>query len=140
MHRHTGIVVRDIKKQIKFYQDFLGFEIYYYEEEKGNFLENLIGVKNAKLKVCKLGKDNKVIVELLQFNRKKKLNPQKIYRLGYTHIALEVKDIDNLYKRMLEDGINFVNPPLVDVGEKHKVCFCMDYENNFIELVEILEK
>ena len=41
MFRHVGIVVKDLEKQLQFYRDYLGLEVYYSQIEKGNFLENL---------------------------------------------------------------------------------------------------
>lgn len=139
MFRHVGIVVRDLEKQIKFYKEFFDLEIYYLSEETGEFIDNLIGTKNINIKICKLGRNNKTIIELLKFKDDNFVDTRaSLNRPGYTHVAFDVEDLDKLYKKMLNYDINFISPPTIDVSQKHKVCFCLDYEENFIELVETL--
>jgi catechol 2,3-dioxygenase-like lactoylglutathione lyase family enzyme len=137
MFRHVGIVVKDLEKQLKFYRDLLSLEVYYSEVEKGYFLENLIGVEGASPLIYKLGKNNKLIVELLFFGNGNEVE-KKITTYGLTHFAINVDDIEKLYMQMIDSGIKFISAPLLSNDKKVKVCFCQDYESNYIELVEVL--
>lgn len=138
MFRHVGIVVKDINKQLKFYKELLGLEIYYQKIEKGYFLESLIDKKDVEPLIFKLGKDGQIIIELLYFNNSEEIQQKDLASPGITHFAITVKDIDGLYKKMKESGVNFLNKPQISDDGKFKVCFCQDYELNFLELVQVI--
>lgn len=138
MFRHIGLVVNDLEKQLKFYKDLLQLEIYYNETEKGHYLETLLGFKDAKANIYKLGKDKKTIVELLHFSKDSLVSERKINECGFTHFAITISNLDQLYDKMKNENIEFVSPPIITEDNKHKVCFCKDYENNFLELVEVI--
>ena len=136
MFRHIGIVVQDLEKQLFFYKDLLGLEVYYNMEEKGDFLEYVLNSKSISAKIIKLGKDNNTIIELLKFNNKGKEGKKNIIDYGYTHIALTINNLQKLYESLLSSNISFLSEPKINDMKTHKVCFCKDFENNIIELVE----
>jgi catechol 2,3-dioxygenase-like lactoylglutathione lyase family enzyme len=136
MFRHVGIVVHDIEKQLKFYRDLLGFEVYYSQVEQGFFLENLVGFAGANANIYKLGKDGKTVVELLKFNKNIETGKKELNSYGITHFAITVEKLDDLYLNLLSNGVKFIKKPLISEDGKHKVCFCQDFEENYIELVE----
>lgn len=139
MFRHVGIVVENIEKQLFFYKELLGLEVYYEEIEKGYFLETIIGYKDVSPKIYKLGKDNKTIVELLYFgNNLEQINKTNLIKKGITHFAITIENLENTYEILSNNNINFVSKPMLSPSGKHKVCFCQDFESNFIELVENL--
>jgi len=140
MFRHIGIVVSDIDTQLKFYKDLLNLEVYYDKVEKGEFLSHIIDKSNLKAHVIKLGKNSETIVELLKFEKKPRLAfPGKsLFQKRITHFALTVQNLDELFLKMSKKNINFVNYPKISENKKYKVCFCQDYEGNFVELVEEL--
>lgn len=136
MFRHVGIVVKDLEKQLFFYKDLLGLEVYYSQVEKGIFLETILGFSGAEAKIYKLGKEGKTIIELLDFTEKYTIENKKINFSGITHFALTVEKIEYLYTNLVFNGIKFISSPKVSEDGKHKVCFCQDYDGNYIELVE----
>jgi catechol 2,3-dioxygenase-like lactoylglutathione lyase family enzyme len=136
MFRHVGIVVKDLEKQLQFYKDYLGLEVYYSQTERGLFLENLIGYTKVEPLIYKLGKNNNTIVELLYFKDYELVNNKKLINNGITNFALTVENLDELYIYLKNKGINFVNTPSLSEDKKYKVCFCQDYDLNYIELVE----
>ena len=73
------------------------------------------------------------------------LNPQANNYLYYlsdknniTHFALTVGGLDELFLELSEKKVVFVSKPKISIDGKCKVCFCRDFEGNFIELVEKL--
>lgn len=137
MFRHIGIVVKDLEKQIHFYKNLLGFEIYYNELEKGNFLDTILKTKNTEINIIKLGKFNQTIVELLKFKDNPSSNQiNNINSFGYTHFALTVDNLNELYYFLLEKKVEFLSSPSLNNTGEFLVCFCKDFENNLIELVE----
>ena len=51
--RHTGLVVKDLEKSIKFYEE-LGLQIWKRELEKGEFLSQVVGINGAEIETAKL--------------------------------------------------------------------------------------
>ena len=63
-------------------------------------------------------------------------NPKGTYRTGYHHIAIEVgdrKDVDDMTKRMKEDGYNILNGART-TGDGYYESVVADEEGNEIEL------
>jgi catechol 2,3-dioxygenase-like lactoylglutathione lyase family enzyme len=137
MFRHVGIVVNNIDKMIWFYRDILCLEIMYDEVEKGYFLNHILNSKNLSPRIIKLGFDNKTIVELLLFNKKIKKN-KTLFQNGYTHFAITVKNVDELYKKFINNNMPVINKPITSEESKVRVFFGIDPENNIIEFVELL--
>lgn len=140
-YRHIGIVTSNLERQLNFYTNILGMEVYYHQVESGEYIDNLIGKHLTYPEIYKLGFNNNIIVELLCFHDnlyKYKNGRLKLNEPGITHFALTIDNIDILYNKMVEEGIKFVNYPLQSPDNKVKVCFCRDYDGNYIELVQPL--
>lgn len=140
--RHIGIVVSDLALELKFYKELLGLDIIKDTVEDSLFINKILDMDNSNLKTVKLGKDDKIFLELLKFNSvnasksKRKLKPDDI---GITHFAITVDDLDKYYNYLKKNGIIFLSSPEVSVDKRAKVVFCRDYENNLIELVEVIK-
>lgn len=133
--RHVGIVVNNLDKMVEFYR-LLGFEIFDSGDIEGELIDDLIQVNNANIKIVKMKsiKDNSMI-ELLKYKDiRLETRGKELFEFGITHIAVDVDDIDDMYVKLKLKGISFNTPPLL--SDNVKVCFCRDYENNWIELVE----
>ena len=141
--RHIGLVVSDLKKSINFWCNNLGFKIFKKLDEKGPFIDALIGYKNVKLKTVKISDKRGNLIELLYFkNPPKKFLPWKgnTYSKGFTHLALKVKNINHLYKRLKKKGIKFNCKPKISNDGKAKVTYCRTPEGVFLELVQIVNE
>ena len=114
--RHIGLVVPNLKKSLDFWCKKLGFKIFKKLEEKGPVIDAIIGYKNVKLKTVKISDKNGNLIELLYFKNppieKKKLKWKgNTFSKGFTHLALKVQNIDNLYKSLRKEGIKFNTKP-----------------------------
>lgn len=138
MFRHIGVVVKDLNRQIYFYKELLGFEIMYSKLEQGIFLETISNIKNVKINILKLGKGGKTVVELLDFENSENETSKNLNQTGITHFALTVENLDNLYDYLEKNGVEFLSSPTINEERTHKVCFCRDFDGNFLELVEVL--
>ena len=133
--RHSGIVVRDIIESYNFYVD-LGFMIESDEIEKGKFLDTILGIDGCEIRVIKMSCDNQMI-ELLEYKEPKSKDfEKKINSIGCSHLAMTVYDIESVYKKLTEQGVEFINPP--ESNGKVKVAFCKDPNDVWLELVEEL--
>jgi glyoxylase I family protein len=142
--RHAGIVVADLERALHFYCDLLGLQILRSREEKGAYLDNMLGHKDVRVTTVKLAAGpGGAILELLHF---KSPSPgttaapgQGLFALGPSHVAFTVKDLDATFERLTRAGVPFNAPPQLAPDGLAKVTFCQDPDGTFIELVEMLE-
>jgi len=135
--RHTGIVVSDIDKSLYFYRDLLGFQIKKDKVESGKYIDIFLGLKNATVQTVKMSLNDTGMIELLHYKTHEETPREtKINQIGCTHIAVTVKDLDNVYDSFIKEGIEFINLPHLSADGLAKVAFCKDPDGFFIELVE----
>jgi catechol 2,3-dioxygenase-like lactoylglutathione lyase family enzyme len=138
--RHTGIVVRNLEKAANFYRG-IGFVEDNRAIEEGEFIDQVTGLKKTKLEWIKLKAPDGYLLELLQYHshpEKTEITQQKSNKLGYSHIAFGVDNIDKACKIIEKLGGSIVNPPALTNNKKIKVAYCHDLEGFLIEIVEIL--
>lgn len=140
---HVGIVVEDIEKSIRFYQEVIGLELKGTSDNKG--LEKhrkLLGFPEVHLKAAGLALGDGFILELLQYVEPKgkdaRFNRNDI---GSVHMAFHVRDIDELYRRTSSKGLTYVNPP-TPTYENGKVVrrssYAQDPDGNWLEFIEVI--
>lgn len=133
--RHVGLVVKDMKKMVRFYQAFLGFKVMEDFVESGPYIEKLLGFPQAKVWMIKMVAKEGGMIELLRFGSKNRLLPRALNRPGFTHLALTVRNLKECLRR--GRGLKGISAPLVAPNGKALVAFCRDPEGNFLELVEV---
>lgn len=138
--RHFGIVVGNLEKALHFYRDMLGLEIQKDMLEKGDFIDSISGLKNVQVHTIKMSADDGNLIELLHYESHKRQLPQKkdICEIGASHPAFTVDNIDELYKKLKQAGIEFNCEPKLSVDGSAKVTFCRDYDGTLVELVQML--
>lgn len=136
--RHAGIVAADLERSLGFYRDLLGFRVVREMEESGPYLEALLGMPGARVRTVKLaGTEGGAQVELLAFAAPAdRGGGGALNRPGPTHVAVTVRGIDDLYRRMRAAGVAFVSAPLGSPDGRVRVAFCRDPDGTFVELVE----
>jgi catechol 2,3-dioxygenase-like lactoylglutathione lyase family enzyme len=138
--RHTGIVVSDMERSLKFYRDLLGLKVSVDFCEKGNYIDNVVGLQDTELRMVKLTTDDGSMIELMQFLSHPVESPlkNKIYDLGCSHVAFTVDDLDKEYQKLMDNGISFNCSPIISPDGYAKVTYCHDPDGISIELVEVL--
>ena len=137
--RHVGIVVNNLEKELDFYKNVFNFKIKRKMLETGEYIDNLSGLKNVKVKTIKMASDDGNLIELLYFeSHQRNIVNRNINDIGYSHIAFTVENLDSEYKKLRKKGIKFNCVPQISSDGKAKVVFCRDPEGNIIELVEEL--
>ena len=136
--RHSGIVTNDIERSISFYTEMLGFKVEKDNLETGNFIDLICGLKNTTVRTVKMSLGGEIVLELLDFQSHPSESDygHNITNRGYTHIALTVNNLDQVYNLLNLNGLEFNCPPTESPDGKAKVTFCRDPEGNLIELVE----
>lgn len=136
--RHVGLVVQDINKELEFYQR-LGFKVVRSVQENKDFIFKVLNLDDPDVKTIKMSAvESSTLLELLEFSKKGNIARKKPNDVGYTHIALTVNSLNNLFESLKKGGIRFLSSPMISPDKKVKVAFCFDPENNLLELVEEL--
>ena len=138
--RHAGIVVNNLEKQFNFYKS-LGFKEFSRDVEDGPFIEKVTGIKNTRLEWVKMKSPDGFMLELLQYltNPLEFKNTQAASnKLGSSHIAFTVKNIESTCEHILKKGGSLVNDPAISPNGNVKVAYCHDPEGVLMEIVELL--
>ena len=138
-YRHTGLVVKNLKRSRKFYCQLLNFKVIQNIIEEGDYFNKLINEKKLRAKVIKARLQDNVVLELLEFiNAKKKSikKPRRYYPVGTMHLCFTVKNIEQVYKKLKRNKVKFLSPPLASDYDNIKTCFCYDPDFNLVQFVE----
>jgi hypothetical protein len=138
--RHTGLVTNNIKKSLLFWIKYLKFKTYKEMDEEGNLIDKIMLYKNVKLKTFKLKDKKNNILELLYFKNKPKTRYNKIkpYSNGFTHISINVKNLNKLYKILIKNKIVFNSKPKISSDGNVIMTYCRTPEGAYLELVQEL--
>jgi len=143
--RHIGLTVQDLELCVSFYE-LLGFSIEKKMFESGKCIDNFSSLEGVSVTSAKLRDENNssVMLELLQYHSHTSGNDigqnsrRPICDIGYSHFAISVDNLDDLYRKLSLLGTEFNCPPQTSPDGNVKITFCRDPEGNLIELVEDL--
>ena len=137
--RHTGIVVVDLEASLYFYHNLMGFQIIKQMEETGDYIDNVLSLRNVKVTTVKMNLPTGQMIELLKYHsHPAEQRMQEIFGIGISHIAFTVEDLDIEYERLVNNGVQFNSVPQLSPDGYAKVAFCKAPEGTLIELVEVL--
>lgn len=137
--RHPGIVVGNLDRSLHFYCDLLGFKVVRKIDETGLHMDNLLGLKNVRVTTVKMTADEGgAMLELLVFEAPRPLEGgrREINTIGLSHIAFQVDDVDEVYRRLSDAGVVFNSPPQLSPDGFSKLAFCRDPDGTFVEFVQ----
>ena len=110
---HTGFVVRDRDAAVAFYRDVVGLRVISEYGRKGPGVDQVVGYEGTELRSAVLDLGGGHILELIQY-----LSPAPAERpteernvLGAAHLAFEVEDIGETFRRLEGGGARVMNPP-----------------------------
>jgi catechol 2,3-dioxygenase-like lactoylglutathione lyase family enzyme len=136
--RHTGLVVRDLKRSIRFYES-LGLKVWRQEEESGAYIDTVVGIPGVRIEWAKMKCPNEAMIELLQYHShpdKQILINTPSNKVGCSHIAFTVDDVEKLCVQINRLGGSILNPPALAPNGLVKVAYCHDPDGILIEVVE----
>jgi catechol 2,3-dioxygenase-like lactoylglutathione lyase family enzyme len=140
---HSGFVVRDIEKIVKFYRDDLGLTVMREVDSVAPPEGNHTGIPGAHRTLVFVGKpEGHHALELVHYVDPPSPEGEHLDRnvIGAAHICFNVTDLEQLYKDLTAKGIEFVTPPIINKdakpGTTRAICYCKDPEGNFVELIE----
>ena len=142
--RHFGITVCDLDRSLEFYES-LGFRVEKRMLESGECIDSFSGRDGIEVTTAKLKDPNNsdVMLELLEYHSHKDPEPETnlsrpIFKVGCSHFAVTVSDLDNVYSQLSEKGTVFNCEPVLSPDGNVKLTFCRDPDGNLIEMVQPL--
>jgi catechol 2,3-dioxygenase-like lactoylglutathione lyase family enzyme len=136
--RHTGITVKDMDAALTFYHGLLGLDVVSDRMSKdgGKF----VGAADASIRICLLAlPDTTVVIELLEYrNAQGTAFGGRAFDPGAGHLSFWVRDIDELYKRLVENGVDVVSAPVEAASGRNKF-YARDPDGFWLELTAMPE-
>ena len=138
--RHVGIVVNSIEKTKTFWINLMGFKLHIEAIEQSPYIDELIAIKNPGLTTVKLIDSKGFMIELLKFenyNCEKRWSGD-LKKIGLTHIALTVDNLDGLVKDLKKQNYELLSEVKISPNKKVNVVFVRGPEGVIVELVQEL--
>jgi catechol 2,3-dioxygenase-like lactoylglutathione lyase family enzyme len=138
---HVAINTPDLDRLSAFYRDVVGFEVVEstrFEWADSPELDTIVGIKGSAAKVVMLKAAN-AYIEMFEYQQPKARHPDRLNPSdhGYTHICLDVVDVQAEYERLSKNGMTFHAPPTSVEGGRIKTVYGRDPDGNLIELQEL---
>ena len=139
---HTAISTANLERALAFYRDVLGFQSFFeFSWPAGtDVADRITALPGSAARAVMLHAGN-VAVELFEYASPppRAGDPWRpVCDHGYTHLCLDVTDVDAEYERLKAAGMVFHCPPQ-DVGMGIRTTYGRDPDGNVIELQEILD-
>ena len=137
---HTGIVVQDLAKMIRFYTERLGLKLLREIDSIAPPGGDHTGIPGARRKLVFVGFDNDHQIELVHY-----VDPPvddahfDVQQLGAAHVCFRVEDLRHTYELLKADGVKFRTEPKfreID-GAEVGVVYAQDPEGNWLEFIQL---
>ncbi len=134
---HTGVTVTDFNRAVRFYWDVFGAPLVGVSDAPADRVQGFFGVKGGG--TCKIGWiriPGGAVIEIFHFEPQ--LPPEAIVwnRVGWTHICLNVRGIQQWYDYLVRKGVQIVSPP-EQSPRGHWLFFVKDFDGNLIEITDL---
>jgi lactoylglutathione lyase len=124
---HAGLYVSNLERSIRFYAEAFGLEVaerFDFDGEKLAFLR----VGTARL-------------ELIESTQDAIVQPRSRPTGVVDHVALEVRDVDEILGQLRMRGVTLVDPsPIVVASLSARIAFCLGPDGERIELFELRDR
>jgi catechol 2,3-dioxygenase-like lactoylglutathione lyase family enzyme len=108
---HVGVTVADLERSAAFYEDVFGGEREWLIEAEGDGVDQMTRVPGTSMRVTSL-KLPYGALELFEFSSPEgRVNDRRLNDVGATHVCLEVDDVDAVYEKLGELGVECWYPP-----------------------------
>jgi lactoylglutathione lyase len=141
---HIGICVTDMEASLRFWRDGLGFEVLTDRRFTGQSWKRILETAELDLRTSIIRRDH-LMLELLEFAQPKPVGSTErspMNRIGLTHIAIWVSDIEAVARRIVDYGGTRVEETLTVFDHpklQGKWMVCCDPNGVRVELAEYPE-
>jgi catechol 2,3-dioxygenase-like lactoylglutathione lyase family enzyme len=131
----VGMTVKDLRRSIDFYWDNLGLPVVAVMELPSFVIKEVYGVTEARVKVALLRCGWGSFIELFEFTPAQKAAGTGPGGPALTHVALDVPNVDRIYRKLSAKGVKFLGPPTVEKGSH--LAFLRDPDGHLVELIDM---
>ncbi len=140
---HVGFTVSNLKQSIRFYRMLLQVEPLMKRLYREQYIGKLVGYKEIELDAAFFNLDESgLILELIEYRSPPGARvDMETYNAGNAHLCLIVDDLDEVYKRLQAQGVEFRSsePVVIPIGpyEGGRACYLRDPDGITIELMQL---
>jgi lactoylglutathione lyase len=130
---HAGIVVTDLERSKRFYQDALGFQFWYEINPPDEMTAKLTSLEPPLGVTASYYVLDGFVLEFLHYSEPGATKPFRVRTMdepGLTHLSIAVDDIHESAKKAVELGGELIGDSDIDVG-----LFVRDPDGQLIELL-----
>mgnify|MGYP001098875093 CR=1 FL=1 len=135
---HTGITVSDFNKFVKSYWEVFGCPLVGVADQPSERVKAFFGVE-GEAPSCKFGwirVPGGAVLEIFHFEPKEAAVTIPWNRVGLTHIAFNVRNLQKWYDYLQSKGVECVSRPERS-PRGHAFFFCRDFDGNLIEMMDL---
>jgi catechol 2,3-dioxygenase-like lactoylglutathione lyase family enzyme len=138
---HVAINTPEHDRLMAFYRDVVGFEVVEstrFDWKDSPEIDTIVGIKGSASKVVMLRAAN-AYIEMFEYQRPAARNAGRLAPSdhGYTHICLDVVDVQGEDERLSKAGMTFHAPPTAVEDGKIRTVYGRDPDGNILELQEL---
>lgn len=134
---HTAVCVTDFERALRFYTEFLSFEIEGEMDRRSEpALGVVVGLPGAVIRwaMLRLGDHRVELFKYYQPQGRTDARPQ--CDLGYSHLAIEVADVDGAYAQAMAAGYLATSEPQSLRGGRTRVFYLCEPEGAITEFIQ----
>jgi len=136
---HLNLVVRNLEAASEFFKK-LGFDVEDRAELSGEWISQIVGLKNVRAEYIKLRfPRSELRLELIRYDSpssNEKADGGQANDPGLRHLAFAVKDIDELVEQLKSEGVEFLSPVHTYEKTGKRLVYFRGPEGILLELAE----
>lgn len=134
---HTAVCVKEFETARDFYVTVLGFRIEGEIDRRAEpGLSRVVALPDAVVRWAMLAREPYRVELFKYYTPEGRATPARQCDTGYIHMAFEVRDVDEAYRRLTDGGYATTAPPQELRGGLTKVIYLLGPEDIVTELVE----
>lgn len=136
---HTGIVVKDLKRMVRFYTQVLGLQVLRRIDSLASPEGDHTGIPGAHRELVFVGFKEDHQIELVHFvDPPARQGYLDKHQLGACHVCFDVEDLRQTYTKLQSRGVRFVTEPKFRSYRDGElgIVYAQDPEGNWLEFVQ----
>jgi catechol 2,3-dioxygenase-like lactoylglutathione lyase family enzyme len=131
----VGMTVKSLKTSVDFYWGHFRLPVIEVMERPSGVIREVYGPKDPTVKMAILRCGKGCFIELFEFVPSRETGEAVQNRPGFTHLALDVGNVDRAYRRLTAKGVKFLGPPVHEKGARF--VFLKDPDGHLVELIDM---
>jgi catechol 2,3-dioxygenase-like lactoylglutathione lyase family enzyme len=131
----VGMTVKSLGRSIDFYWGHFRLPVIAVMERPSGVIREVYGLKDPTVKMAILRCGWGSFIELFEFVPPEADQKAVPNRPGFTHLTLDVGNVDRAYRQLTAGGVKFLGPPVHEKGANF--VFLKDPDGHLVELIDM---